>query len=118
VITLTNVTTQYDGIAAAKALGLWEVKTDGVTSLKLAVYHNKIGTGTISYQLLEVTDPALPGVGVEIGVLSDAGLAGERILRGTFALTPRTGWRFYRLRVKSTVAGDDPVFYSASLGAE
>jgi len=108
VITLTNVGLNYDSISAAKGLGLGLVDFAGVKAVQLAVYINKIGTGTQSWQLWNVTD------GTEIGVISDAGAAGEKSLQQTFAVA-LTGVKLVRVRAKSTVAGDDPIFYGGAI---
>jgi hypothetical protein len=71
------------------------------------VYHQKVGTGTISYQLWNETD------GVEVCVLNDAAAAGVRYLTGVFPVAIN-GIKLCRIRAKSTIAGDDPIFLGAS----
>jgi len=107
-ITLTNVGANYDTISAAKGLGLGLVDFTGVTAITLAVYCNKIGSGTQTWQLWNVTDAA------EIGAIADAGVSGEKALQQTFSVA-LSGVKIVRVRVKSTVAGDDPVFYGGAI---
>lgn len=107
-VTLTNVGSAYDSIAASKGLGLFRVNFTGLTQLVLDVFVNKIGTGTQSWQLWNVTD------GTQIGVIDDAGPAGDKVLNATFNVS-LTGEKLVRLRAKSTVAADDPVFYDYSV---
>jgi hypothetical protein len=107
--TLTNVGTAYDGIAASKELGLQRIDFTGATQVVFDVLVNKIGTGTQSWQLWNVTDSA------QIGVIDDAAAAGDnRLLTATFNVA-LTGEKIVRVRAKSTVAADDPIYYGASV---
>lgn len=106
---LTNVGTEYDAILASKGLGLIWHDWTGVTSLDLEVYYNKNATGTISFQLWNVTD------GVEIGVIGDAAATGIKFVTGTFTTGLPTGLKLVRLRAKSDTSTNDPVFYGATL---
>lgn len=114
-ITLTNVGTTYDAITAAKGLGIGRRDFRGFDRLTLDVWHNKIGTGTITYQVFNVTDngPLLDAGGAEV-LVADTGAAGERVLSATFTIN-RNDTRLLRVRVKSTVGTDDPVYYGASV---
>lgn len=105
---LTNIGTAYDTIPAAKGLGMMIVDFAGVTQIDFRVFVNKIGTGTQSWQLWNVTD------GTEVGVINDAGAAGDKLLSATFGVA-LAGVKVLRVRAKSTVSTDDPVFYAASL---
>jgi len=107
-IILTNVGSSYDAISAAKGLGLGLVDLTGMTSITLAVFVNKVGSGTLSWQLWNVTN------GVELGVITDSGASGEKLLQQTFVIAV-SGVKVLRLRVKSTVPGDDPIFYGAAI---
>ena len=80
----------------------------GATQLTFLVYHQKIGTGTISYQLWNETD------GAEICVLNDTQAAGVRYLETTVAVAINATKRV-RVRAKSTVAADDPIFFGSSV---
>ena len=108
-ITLTNVGTTYDAIAASKGLGLQDIDFTGATSCLFRVFVNKIGTGTQSWQLWNVTD------GTQIAVIDDAAAAGDNKNLSTTVVVNLAGVKTVRVRVKSTVAGDDPVFYGASV---
>ena len=108
-IALTNVGTAYDAITASRGLGLQRIDFTGVSQVAFDVLVNKVGTGTQNWQLWNVTD------GTEIGVIADSGAAGDnKLLAGTFAVA-LTGEKVCRVRAKSTVAGDDPVFYGCSV---
>ena len=109
-VTLTNVGTAYDAIAASKGLGFAFIDFTGVTSLRVRIKVNKVGTGTQSWQVFNETD------GTEIGVFNDAGAAGDRTFDQTFAVS-LTGVKDVRVRCKSTVGTDDPVYYGASFFA-
>jgi hypothetical protein len=109
VITLTNVGTAYDGIPASQGLGILLVDFTGVTQIVFAVRVNKIGTGTQSWQLWNETD------GAEVGVLTDAGATGTKTLGPSTFGTALTGQKMLRVRAKSTVAADDPVFFGATV---
>jgi hypothetical protein len=107
-VTLTNVGTSYDAIAASKGLGICLIDFTGKTSLTLAVYRNRIGTGTLSWQVWNVTNAA------EIAVITDSGATGDLLVQQTFAIS-LTGVKMVRIRCKSTVAGDDPVYYDGTI---
>ena len=108
-ITLTNVGANYDTIAAARGLGIALIDFRGATQVRFVVYHQKVGTGTISYQLWNETD------GVEICVLNDAGAAAVRLLDQTFTGLAINGVKLCRIRAKSTVSTDDPIFFGAAV---
>lgn len=107
-VTLTNVGASYDAIAASKGLGIQEIDFTGVTSVIFTVFVNKVGTGTQSWQLWNVTDAS------EIGVVADAGAAGDKYLSVQQGVS-LTGVKRVRIRAKSTVSTDDPVFYGGSV---
>ena len=107
-ITLTNVGTAYDTIQAARGLGIALIDFRGATQVRFVVYHQKIGTGTISYQLWNETD------GAEICVLTDSGAQGVRLLDQTFAINI-AAVKLCRIRAKSTVSTDDPVFFGGAV---
>jgi hypothetical protein len=107
-VTLTNVGSTYDAIPASQGLGLIRINFTGVTQLVLDVRVNKIGTGTQSWQLWNETD------GAQIGVIDDAAAAGIKTLSATFNVA-LVGEKVVRIRAKSTVPGDDPIFLGASV---
>lgn len=107
-VTLTNVGTTYDAIPASKGLGIQDIDFSGVTSVIFRVFVNKVGTGVQDWQLFNVTD------GTQIAVVSDNGAAGDKYLSVQQAVS-LTGIKTVRVRAKSSVAGDDPVFYAASV---
>jgi hypothetical protein len=105
-VTLTNIGTAYDAINASKGLGLAVIDFTNVQSLEFGVFVSKVGGGTQSWQLWNVTDAA------EIAVINDAGAAGDKLL--TTSVTPGlTGLKTVRVRAKSTTGADDPIYYGA-----
>ncbi len=115
-LTLTNVGTTYDAIPASKGLGLGLIDFTGVTQVTLVVKASKVGTGIQSWQLW-ATDIDGVSNGVEVGVINDAGAAGDKTLNATFAVA-MTGTKLCRVRAKSTVAGDDPIMYCCAVQAK
>lgn len=107
-VTLTNVGSSYDAIAASKGLGMQRINFTGIASVVFEVFVNKVGTGTQSWQLWNVTDSS------EIAVIDDAGGAGDKTLSVTQAVS-LSGEKIVRVRAKSSLSTDDPVFYGASV---
>lgn len=107
-ITLANVGSAYDSIAAARGLGIQRVDFRGATQITFDVYHQKIGTGTISYELFNETDQS------SICTITDAAAAAVRFLTGTFDVSI-TGVKLVRVRAKSSIATDDPIFFGSSV---
>ena len=102
-VTCTNVGTTYDNNTNSSSLPVGYLDFTGVTQLLVWVRVNKIGTGTQSWQLWNVTDSA------EIAVFNDAAGAGLKDLEQTVTVA-LAGVKKLRMRTKSTVAADDPVF--------
>lgn len=107
-VTLTNVGSAYDSIGASKGLGLGIVNFTGATQVRFVLSVSKVGTGTQSWQLWNQTDRT------QIGVIDDAGAAGDKFLDQTFAVN-LIGEKIVRVRAKSTVAADDPILYGAAI---
>lgn len=109
-VTLENVGIAYDTTMASQGLGMVGLQTAGVTGFEFAVRVNKVGTGVQSWQLWNETD------GQEIAVINDSGATGIKVLSTARALGPLpSAIKLIRIRAKSTVASDDPVFLGASL---
>jgi hypothetical protein len=108
-VTLTNVGSSYDAISASQGLGINLVDFTGITQVKFAVRVNKIGSGTQSWQLFNDTD------GSQIGVIDDAGAAGVKTLGPVTFNVALTGEKLLRVRAKSTVSGDDPLFLGVTI---
>jgi hypothetical protein len=110
-VTLTNVGAAYDTTNASRGLGLFRLETAGVSQFEFIVQVNKIGTGTQSWQLWNDTDSA------EVAVIDDAGAAGVKQLSTVvdFPSPLGAGLKVARIRAKSTVANDDPLFFGASV---
>lgn len=108
-ITLTNVGSTYDAIPASKGLGFQDIDFTGVTQVTFRVRWNKVGTGTLSWQLWNETD------GAEIAVINDAAAAADNKNQSTTVAVNLSGVKTVRVRAKSTVAGDDPVYYGSSV---
>lgn len=106
---VTNVGTAYDATSVSRGLGMAIVDFTGATSVDFRVFVQKIGTGTQDWQLYNETD------GLEIGVLSDAGGAAERVLTGLFTTGLPSGVKQIRVRARSTNAADDPVYLGGAM---
>lgn len=107
-VTLTNVGTTYDAVTASRGLGMGYFNFTGKTQALVMVKVNKVGTGIQSWQVWNETD------GVEVGVLSDAGLAGVKDLSTTLSING-SGLKLLRFRAKSTISTDDPVFLGGTV---
>lgn len=110
-VTLTNVGTTYDAISVSKGLGCGLIDFTGVTTVRMDLKVSKVGTGTQSWQLWNDTD------GTQIGVIDDAGAAGDKTLSQTFNVA-LSGVKLCRIRCKSTVSADDPILYGGSILAK
>jgi hypothetical protein len=110
-VTLTNIGNTYDATTAAQGLGLVLIQTAGVTQVIFGVRVQKIGSGTQSWQLFNDTD------GTEVAVIDDAGAQAVKTLSITRDFDPPlgAGMKTIRVRAKSTVAADDPVYFGAAL---
>jgi hypothetical protein len=106
---LTNISASYDGTNAQRGLGFVDLDMTGVTSIDLTVMVNKVGTGTQSWQVWNETDAS------EIGVITDAAATGNKTLTASFTGLGLAGIKRLRMRAKSTVSTDDPVYYGGSL---
>ena len=53
--------------------------------------------------------------GVELMVINDNGASGDKLLSASKTTDLPTGVKTVRVRVKSTTAADDPVYYGASV---
>ena len=105
--TLTNIGTAYDTTAASKGLGFTDYDLTGVTSLVFTVRQSRVGSGTVSWQLWNETDSS------QVAVVSTA-VSGDSYLTTTVALA-LTGIKRLRVRAKSTVSTDDPLYYGCAI---
>lgn len=105
-VSLPAVGAAYDTTTPSKGLGLAYVQTAGISRIEAQIQVTKAGTGTQSWQLWNETDAA------EILVANDAAAAGDRSFTGSKDYAPplAAAMKVIRIRVKSTVAGDSPVF--------
>lgn len=108
-VTITNVGSTYDAVPASKGLGHAEIDLTNVLQVVFRVRYNKVGTGTLSWQVWNETD------GVEIGRIDDSAAAGDNKNQVATFDVALTGIKLIRIRAKSTVAGDDPIYYGSSL---
>lgn len=108
-LVLTNVGASYDAIAPAKGLGVASVDFTGCTRIDFVVNVNKVGSGTQSWQLWNVTD------GAELMVIDDTGGTGDKVLSANKTTNLPTGVKTVRIRAKSGTAADDPVYYGSSV---
>jgi hypothetical protein len=111
-VVLTNVGASYDAIPASKGLGFVRVEGAGISGVEWTARWNKIGSGTLSFQLWDET------TSTELAVINDAAAAGDN-RQQTETIIPGSplaaGSHLLRVRAKSTVATDDPVYYGSSL---
>jgi hypothetical protein len=111
-VTLTNIGATYDSTVAAKGLGMTYIEGAGLTGLQWHCRWNKIGTGTLSFQLWNET------AGAELALIEDAAVAGDN-RSDTKTVVPGVplapGLHLVRVRAKSTVATDDPLYYGGTL---
>jgi hypothetical protein len=106
-VTLTNVGANYDSINAARGLGMVQMDFTNVQHITFGVDVNKVGSGTQSWQLWNVTNST------EIAVINDSGGAGNKSLTTTVDFPGLSGMKVVRVRAKSTNAADDPLYYGA-----
>src|SRR3990167_8087810 len=93
---VTNVGTAYDTVAISKGLGMALVDFSNINTIYFRVFVNKVGSGTQSWQLYNVTDA------VQIGVIDDAGTTGDKVLSATITTGIPMGEKLIRVRAKST----------------
>lgn len=108
-VTLTNVGAAYDAILASQGLGFADVDMTNVVSITVNVRVSKVGTGNQDWQLWNETD------GTQVGVVTDSGAAGTRVLTFTVNNINLAGVKRLRMRARSSVAADDPVYLGACL---
>jgi len=110
-VTLTNIGTTYDAISASQGLGWFRIQARGISGFEFQVNVNKVGSGIQSWQLWNETTAN------EITVIDDAGAVGIKTLSTilTFPSSLAAGVRSVRVRAKSTVAADDPLYFGASV---
>lgn len=106
-VTLTNVGSAYDATEASNGLGFADVDLTNVVAIRATIRVNRIGTGTISWQLWNETDRQ------QIGVITDA-VNGRKYLTATWPVAI-AGVKRLRWRCLSSVATDDPVFLGSSV---
>jgi len=106
---LTNVGTTFDAVNASRGLGMVLVDTNGLTAIEWHLQVNKIGSGTQNWQLWNDT------AGSEIALIQDTGGSGNKTLTTTVTSGLPTGIVRLRVRARSTVSTDDPVYYGSTL---
>jgi hypothetical protein len=94
-ITLTNVGSVFDGIGASKGLGFAIINFTSVTQLIFTVRYQKVGTGTLTWQLWNETD------GSVIGVIDDTAAAADNKAHASTSPSP-TKWTVCRNRSRLT----------------
>lgn len=118
-VTLTNVGTAYDTGIDSQSLPFIYLQQAGVTRLDIELRVRKVGTGTQDWQLWNETDAvaAIDTVTATTGTLSDPNGAADRTLNAsrTFAAPLAAGVKKLRLRSKSSVSTDDPIFLNGAV---
>ena len=102
-ITLTNIGTSY------LVLAIVDVDFTNVVNVQFRARWNKIGVGTISWQLWNETD------GTQLTVIDDAAAAGDNHTSLVNQAVNLSGMKQLHLRGKSTTNTDDPILYGASI---
>lgn len=111
-VVCTNIGATFDSSGPAKGLGFARIDGRGVTGLEWAVRWNKVGTGTLSWQLWDDTEAS------QVALVSDAAAAGDNRQQVETVTPPApmpAGLHTLRVRGRSTVAADDPVYYGSAL---
>jgi len=112
-VTLTNVGAAYDATNLAWGLGFCRLEGAGVTGFDVRLGMNRNGsTGAISWQLWDVTNSA------ELARIDDAvgAATGNKMLSTSVSFAAwAPGVRELRMRVKSTIAADDPIYHGSNL---
>jgi hypothetical protein len=111
-VVLTNVGANFDTTSASKGLGFVRVEGAGITGAEWTCRWNKIGTGTLDFQLWDET------TSTQLAIITDTAAAGDN-RQQTETIVPGSplsvGSHLLRVRVRSSVATDDPVYYGSSL---
>lgn len=114
-VQFTNVGTAYDTVAQSRGLGVVRVQTAGITRVDVLLRVSKVGTGTQSWQLWDETNAT------QLAVFDDSAAAGadrSQLISFTPPLPLSHGVRIIRVRCKSTVAADDPIFLGACMNIQ
>lgn len=109
-ITLTNVGSTYDFVPAARGLGIGLFDFRGVAAIRFVVYVQRLGTGIQSWQLWNETNQ------IEICRIDDNDIVSPavRYLDQTFPVNI-DGIKLVRVRAKSSISGDDPIFFGSTI---
>lgn len=108
----TNIGATFDATGPAKGLGFVRLEGRGITGLEWTIRWNKVGTGTLSWQLWDDT------TGAEVALHEDTAAAGDNRQQVVAVVPPAplaAGLHTLRVRGRSTVATDDPVYYGSAL---
>ena len=111
-VNLANVGTAYDAVPASRGLGVLWIEGGGITKVEFGVRYDKVGTGTLSFQLWDET------TGTELCVVNDAAAAGNNktgVATFNAAAPVAVGRHVLRVRCKSTVGTDDPVYLGSTI---
>lgn len=110
-VVLTNVGTAYDAIDASRGLGRVTADWKAYSMLFLDISSKHVGTGVLTWQLWNETDS------IEVGTVADALNTAWHTRTAMFTQNIPTSVKTLRLRVRSTVATDDPAYGCATLRA-
>lgn len=114
-VQITNVGATYDAVVSSRGLGLVRIQTAGITQVVAHIRVSKVGTGTQSWQLWDETNSA------QLAVFDDSAVAGadrQQTLTFNPPLPLSAGLRVLRVRCKSTVAADDPIFVAGCMNIQ
>ena len=110
-LVLTGIGTTYDNVALTKGLGFAALEGAGITGIEFRPRFNKVGTGTLSFQLWNETTSA------ELAVADDAVVGDNKSPVVTFTPGSPVAPGTHILRVQREEHHDRqaPVYYGASL---
>jgi hypothetical protein len=98
----------FDATDASRALGFFEINVTDLRSLRGTLRYRRVGTGILVIELFNET------TGVALLSLSDSTTTTNQSVTQTIFPPIGNGIHFLRVRIRSTVASDVPIFFGAS----
>lgn len=100
--------TSNDATDASKSLGFFEVDVEGLTRLRATLRYRRVGTGVLTIELFNET------TGNAIMTQTDNSTTTDQSITQIIFPSNGIGVHRLRLRIRSTVGTDVPIFYGAS----
>jgi hypothetical protein len=115
-LTLTSVGSAYDSSTVGKGLGFVGLDTVGITRIDWQVRYNKIGAGTLFWQLWNEDLDGTNGAQI-LESAGDAVAGDNKILNMAFTPAQPLGSanKIVRPRVRNTTANVNPLYYGSTL---